>query len=322
MLVLYDENRLPLFASTIPEAAVTANRRPAGDTLGPLLKKHQLWLRTQDTPQPNVTFQFGGQDEQSPRQLPHKSLKVSRGITLSLALDSIRHAPERWKMPIVFSANWNGRPVRVLGLNGPHFSQEVGSGLEKETGTYSYVGGYSITSNKDLVLVVDAETGFPLVERSETMEFQFLDYTEVSPGQFAPLRIICKTRAFDMDLRFQVLDGKLWLFDREAQLKNKSKVSISEILIDGIKPSKVIRSRIPDSQVDLPWFPWNELKSRQPEQNGDQLSASFAAFTKPWTHPSWNNLTEVRTEADSDGKLLLHCSLVSTHHSASQSTGH
>ncbi|QDT43074.1 BlaR1 peptidase M56 [Gimesia alba] len=311
MLVLYDENRLPLFASTIPEAAVTANRRTAKETLIPLLKKHQLWLRTKDAPQPNVTFQFEGQDEQSPRQLPNKSLKISRGITLSLALDSIRRTPERWKMPIAFSAEWNGRPVRVLGLNGPKFSQEVGSGLEKETGTYSYVGGYSITSNKDLVLVVDAETGFPLVERSELMEFQFLDYTEVSPGQFAPLRIICKTRAFDMDLRFQILDGKLWLFDREAHLTNKSKVSTSQILIDGKKPSRVIRSSTLDSKGELPWFQWEELKSRQPEQKGDQLSASFAAFTEPWTHPSWNNLTEVRTETDANGRLILRCSLVS-----------
>ncbi|QDV51193.1 M56 family metallopeptidase [Gimesia fumaroli] len=311
MLVLYDEHRLPLFASTVPEAAVTASSRSAKETLNPLLKNHQLWLRTKDAPQPNVSFQFEGQDEQSPRQLPHKSLKINRGITLLLALDSIRHAPERWKMPIAFSADWNGRPVRVLGLNGPKFSQEVGSGLEKETGTYSYVGGYSISSNKDLVLVVDAETGFPLVERSESMEFQFLDYTEVSPGQFAPLRIICKTRAFDMDLRFQILDGKLWLFDREAHLKNISKVSTSQILIDGKKPSRVIRSSIPDSKGELPWVQWDELKSRQPEQKGDQLSASFAAFTKPWTHPSWNNLTEIRAETGADGRLILRCSLVS-----------
>ncbi|WP_291177180.1 M56 family metallopeptidase [Gimesia sp.] len=309
MLVLYDEDRLPLYSTTVPEAAVTASNRPAGQVLESILDRQQLWLRKKETPLPKTTYQFRYKDEQGPRELPSDNPKIERGITLTLALDSIHRNPELWKMPIQFSASWNGRSVRVLGLNGPHFVHEFGSGLPYQSGRSSYRGGYIKTTSKDLVLVVDAETGFPLVERSADMEIQFLEYVEVTPGQFVPLQILCKTAGPDLDLRFQVLDGKLWLFDREANQKNQAEVSVGDILIDGKAPQQVMQSKAPDSTGGLLWFPWDELTSREPEQAGDRLSASIAAYTKPWTHPSWTTLGDIRVESAPDATQLMRCSL-------------
>lgn len=309
MLVLYDEDKLPLYSATVPESAVTASKRPASQELESIMDRQQLWLRTKETPLPRATYQFCYKNEQGPRELPSDNPMIGRGFALTLALDSLRSSPEQWNMPIQFSANWNGRPVKVLGLNGPHFVHRFGSGLPTQSGSASYQGGYFKTTSRDLVLVVDAETGFPLVERSADMEIQFLDYVEAAPGQFVPLRIVCKIADSGLDLRFQVVDGKLWLFDREANQDNQSDVYVSDILIDGQPPQQVVQSQAPDSSGKLPWFPWNELKARTPVQAGDQLSASIAAYPKPWTHPSWNTLGDIRVESTPDNTQLMRCSL-------------
>ncbi|QDT21383.1 M56 family metallopeptidase [Gimesia chilikensis] len=309
MLVLYDEDKLPLYSATVPESAVIASNRPADQVLKPILDQQKLWLHSQETPLPKATYQFCYKNEQGPRELPSDNPMIGRGIALTLALDSLRSHPERWKIPIQFSANWNGRPVKVLGLNGPQFEHRFGSGLAYQSGRASYQGGYFKTTGRDLVLVVDAETGFPLVERSAGMEIQFRDYVEAAPGQFVPLRILCKIADSGLDLRFQVLDGKLWLFDREANQDNQSDVFVSDILIDGQVPQQVVQSQAPDSTRKLPWFPWDELTARAPIQTGDQLSASIATYTKPWTHPSWTTLGDVRVESAPDNTQLMRCSL-------------
>ncbi len=304
MLAVYDQNKLPLYTTTIAASAVDASNRRTESVLGPLLEKHQLWLRDAAAPLPNAQYRLRFADREEEATIPNENRNITRGITLSLALDAYRAAPDRWRMPLAFTAQWNGRPVKVLGLVGPGFKQVFGSGL---SGTY--VGGYTSTQRSSVLLVVDAETGFPLVERSESMEFRFLDYVEAAPGQFAPLRVLCKTESMNMDLRFQLLDGRLWLFDRRVQSEDGATASVDLVTIDGRQPQTRLQSDEPDSDGAVSWFDWGELVSRKPEQSGDHFSASLASAVEPWRHPGWKMIEGLSVETENEQIQVVRCNL-------------
>ena len=50
--------------------------------------------------------------------------------------------------------------------------------------------------------------------RCGDVEVHFLDYVEVQPGVSAPLRIVIFSEDRRDDFRFQIIDGRVWLFDR------------------------------------------------------------------------------------------------------------
>jgi len=303
LLVLYDEFRSPLFRLYLPEAVIDANAPTADTVLSSLWEKQRLWLRAKDDSLPSATYSFHLQDRQIDVTLPSEQEERRRGITFKCALDTIRTAPERWRVPMAFDAEWNGRAVRVLGITGPAVGQVFGSGLDGV-----YVGGYSVTQQPSVLLVIDAATGSPLVERSEHMEFQFHDYVEASPGQFAPLRILCKSGSILMDLRFQIVDGKLWLFDRKAGADIPVPAYVDNLRINEAAPSSVQRSQLPDA-ADLPAeFDWSHIVNRRPIRSNDNLSSALAAWENPLAHPLWEATSRTSIEDTADAHIAR-CSL-------------
>lgn len=304
MIALYDDKKLPLYVTTIPESAISMSHRTAADILGLLLEKHRLWLRGATDALPVTSYTFRVADRETKVQLPSTRRADARGMAISFGLDAVRAAPEAFALPVAFTADWNGKVVNVLGLTGPDFKQEFGSGID---GTF--VGGYSSSQTTSMLVIVDAQTGFPLVERTESMEFQFLDYAEAAPGQFVPLRVLCKTASLEMDVRFQVIDGKLWLADHKVQPEGGTAADVSVVRIEGQPPISQLKSEAPEGDGSVDWFQWNELINRVPQSPTDQLSASVAAVAQPWIHPLWDLLRGLSVQSTPGGGRLVRVQL-------------
>lgn len=305
LLSLYDAQKQPMYCVTIPSTAVAVANRPA-DELVAILNNHQFWLRAKrdDEARIQYTFRFSDRTEEADTDSGYGQIR--RGVTLTTALDALAFDSKQWKVPVCFEGQHDGRPVKVFGLTSGGFSQIFGSGLK---GTY--VGGYTSTRRNSVLVVVDAETGYPLVERSSSFEFQFHDYIKTDSGQAVPLRVLCKTKTMNMDLRFQLLNGRYWLFDRRIAPEGVAGMHTEAITIDGEPPTSVVRSEAEVGNGNTPWFDWTKLNQRQPCDPNDGFSATIASSPQPWLHPSWETMTGLSVQRLAGNQNLIRANMTS-----------
>ncbi len=308
LLALYDENRLPLCVNVIPEAAVSTNVPTVDVALPELFAQNRLWLSRKPEELPVVNYEFhlsgkaqtDGKDRIIQGSIPGQNRAMQRGITLWTALDGMSVQPHHYKVPIAYSATLNGRRVNVYGITGPTVTQEFGSGPSNE-----YVGGYSTNRSTNFVLVSDAVSHLPLVEQSEHLTFEFHEYIRVESGQFVPLRITCRSQSMTMDLRFQFIDGRFWLFDYKAGETHGVPAFITDLTIDGKLPVNVVKSQLPDDAPFSPLLDWTQFTSRQPLRNDDALTEIALTGTDPWKDSSWTSLSRLSREVHPSGVTIL-----------------
>ncbi len=256
-LVLYDENAFPLHVFELPLAAFDSLDRPAQGFLQRIAEHSRLWLAPDANDLPEVTYAFHLGDKIETHSTRDTSQKdYLRGVTMTLALDALLAEPERYRMPLWFEGKMAGRSVEVAVISGPRFGLVFGRGIR------SSWRGYTTWVDDLALLVVDKETGRPLLERYRETEVRFLDYEEPQPGQFVPMRIILKhEKSSDMEFRFQVLDGRMWLFDAAPGDDGEKVAAIDDVLVDGRPPTHVVRCTTPARQrIEL--FDWNAIEQR------------------------------------------------------------
>jgi hypothetical protein len=138
------------------------------------------------------------------------------------------------------------------------------------------------------------------------MTFLFQEYVEASPGQFAPLRIHCQSGSLQMDLRFQIVDGRLWLFDRKAGEDVAVPAFVDHIRINGNEPARRQQS---DSTDPPSGVRWAQFINRNSIREGDRLTPALIASEEPWQSSFWETLNRCALELDGEGTRVLRVSL-------------
>ena len=242
---------------------------------------------------PEVRYTFHSSKEKQADYSIHRTGNVhfERGVTMTTALDSFVAAPDRYRMPVHFRAKWHGRPVEVAVITGPRFGWVFGNGIEG-----SWTGGYTVSTSKMAIVVVDRKTRTPLLERYGSRhgntEVHFLDYVEPRPGQFVPLRIVftrAKNKSWGLDFRFQVVDGRLWLLDRSNLPRPECAVWIDGVTIDGQPPANTVRTTEPaDSPVEP--MDWSHVTDRVVSEQASRFDRMMARSVRFETNPQFQAL--------------------------------
>ena len=186
---------------------------------------------------------------------PLEALPQDRqGITYSSLLQRLAKNPER--VQVQSAKEENGKitlALKFLPIPGARTTQVINGtmypipplGIECGNGIVQSRGfrGYFQTGGTNAVLVIDAEKMVPLSSVVETpygkVEESFSDYTEVSPGSYAPLSVTVKETnpALPPDFqnvvfawKFRLHDG-LWLFD-ESQYRGEKVAWTDQVVVN------------------------------------------------------------------------------------------
>ncbi len=299
-LVLYDENRVPLSTTTIPLAALELADRPAAKLLADIEEKNSLWLKPSFEDLPEVSYEFKSGDKATECSLEDSRYPdCRRGVTMRLGLDAFLKEPGKYRAPILFDAKLGEEDVAVAVLTGPRFGRAYGNGVK---GSWR---GYTSSVATQCLLVVEKDTGRPLVSRCGEIELHFSDYVKTSAGQSAPLRIsVFSSGKWKYDFRFQVIDEELWLFDRSYGLDGIVVTSVDNLRMDGNEPTKVTTGGEVTPLSELEPFDWASITERHAERDEkNPLVRQIVAQPSPFEHPHYDLLG--KTDRGGSGRLAV-----------------
>lgn len=297
LFVLYDEAGQPIHVYAIPISAVDALHRPAAEFLNRIRRHSRLWLDPDLTSLPQVTYTFHrNKTQQADYTVQHPdNVHFQRGVTMTTALDAFVREPEKYRMPVHFTAKWNGRAVEVAVITGSDFGWVYGNGIEN-----GWTGGYIVSKRSMATLIIDRATGQPLLESYGDRQVHFQDYAEPESGQFVPRRIVLQQPSWKLDFRFQVADGKVWLLDRTVTKNPDVAVWVDNIRFNEQPPQKILRATEPEDAPIEP-FDWESVTDRAVPETGVLFDRTMAEFVNFETHPQFQLLA--RLELPRPGEL-------------------
>jgi|GEM_PF-1316923 len=172
-----------------------------------------------------------GQQYATPWAPARRSLRrcVTIGVRLALPLlsylDKLEDVTARDRGRI----DWQGRSCHVVDVSGPR--EFHGAGTMLNFAPSSYIR--NIRAKRDHTIYIDTERHVPLHERlisgSRAFEIDYKDYAEMTPGQWAPMRIEVSARDyFTCHYNFQLVGDRHWMlkdviswFDAEAESRGE-----------------------------------------------------------------------------------------------------
>lgn len=306
-LVLFDKSGQPVSTYHVPLTSALL-RRSAG-IWDDIRAHNQIWLAPGIDALPEVTYVH--------KKLPSRRFSThggdsdsQRGVTLTLGLDTFMKSAGEYRVPLLFAGVWEQREVIVMAVSGPEFPLIWGDGISGSEYDYpTGKGKHSVASSwyayrcgrdKHGLLVIDKETSRPLLARYGDVEIRFLDYIEVRPGQYAPLRIAILDRQSRYDFSFQIIDGKVWLFDRSYIADGTPRSIVEDVLIGENKPAELRRREgnlAPIGQFEP--FDWSKISNRRSLQDSnDPLIEEIIQTARPFEHKSFAALLDAQAVAD------------------------
>jgi hypothetical protein len=280
VLVLYDGGGLPLSTAQVPLAAIALADRPVADLLEEIHRKNAIWLapNLEHLPDASYTFYSRSSSEQCSIHDP-KNPHCRRGVTMTLPLDAFLASPDSYHGPVIFEGKLDGREVTTAIICGPQFGWVFGNGI-----SHSWQG-YIVSVDTQCLLVTDKETGCPLVSRFGPAEVRFLDYVEVEPGQYAPLRIVVDRGTWSFDFRFQIVDGELWLLDHAVDRKGEKVIWVDGISTGGAEPAQIQKASDGALEVEIERFDWTSITDRNILRDAENpLVQQIVAHDAPFEH--------------------------------------
>ncbi len=300
-LTLLDESGQPVSTFQVPLAGAALSRQ-ASQVLDDIRSHNQIWLSPELEKLPEVSYAL--KKYPSRRYSTHDgNADCKRGVTLTLGLDTFIRSSDEYRAPLLFEGVLGQREVIVMAISGPEFRLIWGDGITGSGYKYSTgEGKHSFTSSwyafrtgigKHGLLVVDKETMRPLVAKYGRAEIRFLDYVEVRPGQHAPLRIAILDGQSRYDFCFQIVDGKVWLFDRSLLANGLPRGRVEGVLIDGEKPSELRRCVKVTLMEQLGPFDWSGISDRKSLHDPEEpLVEEIIQHAFPFKHQSFTAFQE------------------------------
>lgn len=307
-LVLYDSAGQPVHVFAVPIGAADLLRRPATDFASRIADGAKLWLNPsrEKLPEVRYTFHESGEKQASYSTSDATRPHLSRGVSMSLALDRLVQKPEDFRIPVHFEASLHGRPVEVAIIAGPTFVWMLGNGV-----AHSWKG-YTSSVTSSAIVVIDRQTSRPLMEIHGDTVIHFLDYVEAAPGQSVPTRIVFRSGTeTPYDFRFQVIDGKVWLFDRSMDPQGNQVVFVDQVQVAGADPRQRLRNA-EAGKATVPAFDWNALSQRRLLADADHpVAQRLAMMERPMDDPNFGLLTKMKLTGEHAvidlGSSLLWC---------------
>jgi HEAT repeat protein len=267
----------------------------ANDVLDAIAAHNKIWLGPDPGAFPRLAYTFLLKDREQPFAFDSMpDLHHRRGISLSLGLDHLLSNPGAYEVVKQYEGDWRARPVAVLSFTGRIFKLIVGNGIE---GSWN---GYCSANRSAGRIVVDRVTGRPLVSVYGDMTFHFLDYTTVSPGQYAPLRIVVQVSDDDgdseWDFRFQVVNGRIWLFDESYYTLGDGHYPVARldaIALDGKAPDETLRWSDVSSPEHVELFDFAQIENRTAVSETWGTIQAVVKRNQPWLRPSFDHLDSV-----------------------------
>lgn len=306
LLTLLDKSGRPTQVHRAPMAALLNAERGLAELAQSVREHNALWLSPgEGIPKLSYTFHTGSKSKEISVDESTKDDDLFCGVRLALCWRAVVARPERHHAPVQFTGTLGGREVIVAAV-AESTRLSWGHGLPR----VGY-GGYRSMSPERRLLVVEKDSCRPLVSCYGDVEIHFLNYVEVEPGVSAPLRIVVVCEDYRDDFRFQILDGRVWLFDRSYR-DDEPRASVENVLLGGAAARVTANAPEDVPPVDqlerLDWGRIDERRGAWPV--GPPLVSEIIARTRPWEHPSYKPLleTEIGTgggEAEPLVRLLI-----------------
>jgi HEAT repeat protein len=305
-LTFLDKQGQPLFAQRTPLAAVLNSDRTLGELGTSVAERNAVWLSLDEEP-PELTYTFSSGEESLEFSVDESTTDIAlrRGINLYGDWSTLAHAPDTYHAPVQFSGILGGKQVVVSTLIESVRSQ-WNNGLKR----FGRVGGYHSSYAPYGLLIVEKDTSRPILSRYDEVEIYYLDYVELESGGSAPLRIAIFQGERYHDFRFQIVNGRWWLFDR-SYWNGGLTSRIENVSIDG--ETAEITARCPEDTAladQLPRLDWSQITDRKSTRGDEpQLVRDIIAQSHPWEHPSYESLLKskiVVNESAQQPTLTLH----------------
>ena len=257
----------------------------AGTVLENVRAHNRMWL----APDPGV---FAGLSFERIRAGKSKRIRLDTapefpyhcGASFACGLEQAVADPGACEEKVRFEGRLGDRDVVLLELTGSF--------------RLYYAGGN--TSANRLSVVVERETGLPLVILSPNTQVFLLDYTEVEPGQHVPLRVawIYENRRRGWrrwkDIRFQLVNGRVWLLEKATGEDGKLRQAIGDVRVNGRPTTSVHRCESPVPRVaDIEWFDMSRVTDRRNLCFEDGIVEAIRERNQPWLAPSFDHLENV-----------------------------
>ena len=244
--------------------------------------------------QMTYTFVNGEQSKEFTVDETTTDITVLHGINFYSDWTGLVNTPDRFHTPVQFNGLLDGRPLVVSALS--EWCRLFWSNGLKRTG---HLGGYHSKNTRYGLVVVDEETSRPLLSKYDDVEVYYLDYVELESGSSAPLRIVVFEGDKYHDFRFQIVNGRWWLFDR-SYWSDELASRIESVSIDG--KAAEITARCPEDAVpagQLSRLDWSQITDRRStRENEPQLVRDIIAQPQPWQHPAYKALLDSKISVD------------------------
>lgn len=252
------------------------------------------------------------------------------GIQFDLPLLRYRDRIEYANVRLIEETEWEGLPchaVEVSGLGRCYF----GAGTMLGFTSWSYV--HHIVPQREVVYI-DAKRHVPLHETlvssrdGKKFEIEFKDHTEVSPGQWAPMRIEIRAKDyFTCFYNFQLTGGSHWMLKDCVswfQPDNKSRGEILNVRMNEesalrrqalaqIKATNGLLLKPPDkgTKTGVASYPFRVGKRIPVAAGWGEDKPSFNPYRET-EEKTFSAVKEVLFTLNPSGDLVAHCKFVSS----------
>ncbi len=303
LLTFLDKEGRPVQAQRAPVAAMLNPDRTLIDLAGTVAEHNAAWLSPPaDLPPLSYTFKSGDESKDFAVDESTDDFFLRCGVHLIVDWQKLIPAPERYHASVQFEGQFDGKSVIVSSVT-EHVYLSWSNGLKR----FGHVGGSRSHSGPYGLVVVEKETSRPLMSKYGDVEVYYQNYVKLESSGSAPLRIVVFQGDACHDFRFQIVNGRRWLFDR-AWWDGEVVSRLENVLADA-KPVE-ITARAPEDVLpagELPRLDWSRIVDRHSTRADEaQLVQEIIARPRPWEHPCYKALLGTTIAANEDqGEAVL-----------------
>lgn len=171
-----------------------------------------------------------------------ESQRRRQGVTYSSLVHSLARHPERAQVNGIAETNGqlvlsltvlpdkNGKQTGSSSLD-PAFRGECGNGIKGSWYGYFSFGGGEAELTVDPKKMVPLKSSVKIIKSKKVVQEVFSDFTEITPGHYAPLTLGVTNGPMQFVWKFKVHEDGLWLLD-EARMDDQKVAWLDHVLVN------------------------------------------------------------------------------------------